>query len=206
MKYIPILFAMVLLSVGCEETNQPFVLPEKYFPAYPESYWVYSNGQTVKIEPGYHKQPYQPEAGLPQSSDYVFVPKIDNNYIYKYSITQNSTVKPLKTLLKTVPGPAWIVNRWEGEDVYRKVVATAETVTLSRAIDNDNHNVFDSVIVVIEYIGAANEEVWTYRESYAPNVGMIKREINLSDSSAVPHTEMELVRYHINTDTPPESK
>ncbi|HOG19006.1 MAG TPA: hypothetical protein PKW37_00995 [Salinivirgaceae bacterium] len=199
MKKIIFIGIVLLFAFGCEETNYPFIFPEKYFPAYPESYWVYSNGTTVKVDPGYHKHLYYKELGNMAQSDYVYVPRINNEYVFKYSITQNSTLVPIKTLLKTTPGAAWVVNHWEGLEIFRKVVETSASITLSQSVGTSGQTVFDSVIVVVEYIGQENENSWIYRESYAPNVGLIKREINSSpDSIPEPYTEMELRRYFIN--------
>ncbi|HPW67463.1 MAG TPA: hypothetical protein PLY32_05025 [Salinivirgaceae bacterium] len=198
MKNIIFIAIILLFAFGCEETNYPFIFPEKYFPAYPESYWVYSNGTTEKVDPGYHKHIYYKELGNMAQSEFVFVPRINNEYVFKYNITQNNTLMPIKTLLKTTPGAAWVVNHWEGKEVYRKVVETSASITLSQGVGTSGQTVFDSVIVVVEYIGQENENSWVYRESYAPNVGLIKREINNSDSIPEPYTEMELRRYFIN--------
>ncbi len=199
MKNIVLIVSTLLLLFGCEDTDYPFIFPEKYFPAYPESYWIYSNGETVKVDPGYHKHVYYKELGSMAQTDYVYVPVIDNHFVFKYSITQNNTLLPIKTLLKTSPGASWIVNHWEGKNVLRKVVQTSATVSLSQGIGINHKTVFDSVIVVVEYIGEENEERWIYRESYAPNIGLIKREINNFDSIHLPVTEMELIKYYINT-------
>jgi hypothetical protein len=201
MKKIFLVLSVLFFTMGCEETDYPFIFPERYFPAYPESYWVYSNGTTVKVDPGYHKHFYYKEVGSTTQSEYAYVPRINNQFVYKYKITQNSTLVPLKTLLAPGSVDAWTVDYWEDREVLRKVTANAATVTLSLGIGENNQTVFDSVIMVVEYIGTQKSENWKYRESYAPDIGLIRREINLSDTSVVPHIEMELVRYHINNNS-----
>lgn len=186
------------LFAGCEETEYQYILPNRYFPAYPESYWVYSNGTTVKVDPGYHKHVYYPELGSIKQSDYVYVPRINNDYVYEYKITQNSTLIPLKTLLAPLSSTAWKVDEWEGKNVMRKVESSNATVTLFSLESELDSVVFDSVVVVVEYIDDENARPWIYRESYALDVGLIRREINLSDTAVEPFVEKELVRYHIN--------
>ncbi len=197
MKKVVLIASIIFIAFGCEDTDYPFIFPERYFPAYPESFWVYSNGTTVKVDPGYHKHIYYKETGSTAQSDYAYVPRINNQYVYKYSITQNNTLIPLRTLLAPNSTTAWTVDYWEGKEVLRKITQNAATVTLSLCVGEDSITVFDSVIMVVEYIGSGNEDDWLYREAYAPDVGLIRREINLSDTLQ-PYTEFELVRYHIN--------
>jgi len=125
----------------------------------------------------------------------MLVPKIDQHYVYKYSITQNNPIIPLRTLLKVGSPTEWIVDNWEGVDVYRRIEKfnTSDTLT----IDNQT-TILDSVITVVEYLGSGNHVRWIYRESYAPDVGMIRREINIGTDTVVPFSYMVLKRYFIN--------
>ncbi len=185
----------ILLLIACEETEYPVIYPERYFPAYPESFWVYSNGKTLKVDPGYHKHQYYPEIGSVKTTDFVLVPRIENQYVYKYSITQNNPQVPLRTFLKEGSPTSWIVDTWFGENVYRKI---EKFNTLDTLYFDNQQTIIDSVITVVEYIGQENENRWIYRESFAPNIGLIRREINIGYDSVIPHTEMVLMRYFIN--------
>ncbi|MDD2563870.1 MAG: membrane lipoprotein lipid attachment site-containing protein [Salinivirgaceae bacterium] len=197
MKKILIFITLVAMFSGCEETEYPYVLPERYFPAYPESYWVYSNGTAVKVDPGYHKHLYYPDLGSIKQSDYVYVPRINNEYVYKYKITQNSTLFPLKILLAPTSSTAWKVDVWNGKNVMRRIENNNASVTLS-SLDGAGAIVFDSVVLVVEYIADSVDLPWLYREAYALDIGLIRREINLSDTAIEPFVEKELIRYYIN--------
>ena len=76
------------------------IKPLEYFPAYPGSYWVYNNGETLKVD-GYEKYIYN-TAGYTAVPDYdtIVIPKlilngIFNNpdsyaYVKEYSISKSS--------------------------------------------------------------------------------------------------------------------
>lgn len=193
---ISIICLLFFITSGCEQEKYEYVFPEKYFPAYPESYWIYSNGTTVKVDPDYQEHHYYPGVGIVGKTEIVYVPRMEGQYVYGYKITQNSTQVPLKELLRTTKNAEWIVDYWNGTEIRRKVETIDTTITLNSKIDPLNEDIIDSVILVCEFI--KDNPVWIYREAYAPNIGLIRREINISDTSIVPHVEKELIKYFIS--------
>lgn len=179
-----------------EEFN--VLYPKDYFPAYPASYWTYNNGQTVKVDPGYFLHAYEDSIGSNHKTDEIYVPRIDEEYVYEYSITQNSTRVPLKKLLSENAGdPAWIVDYWNGKPVYRKTVATDNAITLRDTIYNMD-TTYTNVISVIEYAEALGEENWFIKEYYAQYIGLIRREVNNYQDTINPIISYDLVDYYIN--------
>ncbi|MFO7863320.1 MAG: hypothetical protein R6U85_04925 [Salinivirgaceae bacterium] len=187
--------AVLLLTVACSETDIPYVFPKDYLPAYPESYWVYSDGTTTKVSPGYHKHRYFEELEGTERSDEVYVPLMESHYVYEYSVTQNDNSYPLKRLLSEDNGKTWTIGDWLNGTVHRKVIDKDVTVTLSSPILNTEEQVFDSVIVVIEYIKEPDTTYpWKLKEYYAPFVGLIRQDIRRNNDSLI---AKELIRYFI---------
>ncbi len=191
--YILILGFVVLL--GCNEGENEFIFPKDYFPAYPQSYWVYSNGTTVKVSPGYHEHKYYEGLESTATSDNVYVPKIESQFVYEYSITQNDNRVPLKKLLSERSGDDWLVNYWEDGQIRRQVINKDTSVTLSSPLENEGIQTFDSCIIVIEYFKDTIAHEWQTKEIYAPKVGLIKQEVRRDSISII---YKELIRYYIS--------
>lgn len=195
MKKIIAIFTIALFIFSCEDTQLEYVFPKAYFPAYPESYWVYSDGSTVAVSPGYHEHSYYTTIENNERSEVVLVPKINEQFIYEYSITQNDNRIPLKQLLSESNGEVWTVGYWQNTEIRREVIAKDTTISLSTEIPETGEIQFDSCIIVKEYIyDTINPDAWLVKEIYAPYVGMIKREIQRDGDSLV---EKELVDYFI---------
>ncbi|MDA3866495.1 MAG: hypothetical protein PF489_07075 [Salinivirgaceae bacterium] len=187
--------AALLLTVGCSETDIEYIFPKDYLPAYPESYWIYSDGTTTKVSPGYRKHRYFDELESTERSDEVYVPYMAPHYVYGYKVTQNDNRYPLKKLLSEVNGETWKIGDWLNGTVHRKVIDKDVALTLSSPILNTEEQVFDSVIVVIEYIKETDTTYpWKLKEYYAPFVGLIRQDIRRNNDSLI---AKELVRYYI---------
>lgn len=194
MKNLLLIAITILSLMSCDKDEPQYVFPKDYFPAYPESYWVYSNGTTIKVDPQYYKHSYYSQINTNTTTQTVFVPRIDGDYVYQYSITQNDNRVPLKKLLSETYNDRWIVGYWEGYSVYRMVVNKSAIVTLSDSLP-DGRITFDSCIVVQEFLHKDTIDMpWMVRETYAPYVGLIKRELKQNGDSIV---EKELVDYKI---------
>ena len=196
MKNSLFLIIFTIIIFGCGKNETEIIFPEKYFPAYPESWWIYSNGTTVKVDPGYHLHQYNSDLSSSPTTE-VWVPRINEQYVYKYKITQNNNRIPLRELLRERVNETWVVDNWQGEEIKRKVEKVDATIILNKKIIKTGDSIFKEVILVIEFF-PDNETVWISREAYAPDVGLIRRELNLSDTSVVPFIEKELIDFLIN--------
>jgi len=186
---------LFLIVTGCEKDDYAFVLPEKYFPAYPTSHWIYSNGTTVHVDPEYYLHQYKEELSSSKTTEPKYVPRIDGHYVYGYKITQNSNRIPLKELLRTSTG-TWDVDFWEGIKIRRRL-EKIDTIVLRQNVMPLDTNVVDTVVFIVEFF-ENNPTNWISREAYAPNIGLIRRELNMSDTSINPFIEKELIYYFIS--------
>lgn len=198
MKYIILILVIVVGFSSCNQDDEiPYMFPKDYFPAYPESYWVYSDGSIVKVAPGYHKHRYYEELETTITTDDVYVPEIDGHYVYEYSITQDDNRIPLKQLLSESNGEDWQVGYWKNGEIRRQVIDKDTTVTLSNPLTDSEQVAFDSCIIVIEYYKDSIDHPWLSKEIYAPKVGLIREEIQRDSISLVLR---ELVEYYISED------
>jgi len=199
MKNIFLFIIVVFTLWGCNDDEIPYVFPKDYFPAYPETYWVYSDGTTVKVAPGYHRHKYYEELEYTVQTDEVYVPKIDEHYVYGYEITQDDNRIPLKELLSESNGADWEVGYWQNGEIRRQVINKDTTVTLSNSVYNVKLDStiyeFDSCIVVIEYYRDTIDNPWLSKEIYAPKVGLIREEIKRGGDSLILR---ELVKFYIS--------
>ena len=195
---ILILLFTILLPACFPEEEFEILYPKEYFPAYPASYWTYSNGQTIKVDPGFHLHSYEDSIDSNHKTDEIYVPRIDGQYVYEYGITQNSTRAPLKILLsESNTSSAWIVDYWNGKPVYRKILAINNTVHILDTIYNID-TTFTNVISVIEYSEELSDTNWFSKEYYAKYVGLIRKEINNYQDTLNPIISYDIVDYFIN--------
>jgi len=254
---IYLLGMLALLLTSCkEEPGYDTIYPKAYFPAYPESYWVYSNGVTKTTDAYYSLQTIN-------GSDY-YVPIYDGMVVNGYQIGNKEIIN--------FSGSPWKVGGFFDEDVYREIINfdTAITVKLFPYIDSlycdtifETHNqipidtsinlvqvsncdnypfcdtvlincdnphfcdtlfyayiyeieyldtlvvdtiitncnsfaYYDSVIVVKEYVNSLDaQDCWFYKDYYAKNIGLVKREVASCSDSTDYITEFELIKYHI---------
>jgi hypothetical protein len=197
MKKVIFLLLISFSLFGCKDDDIEYVFPEPYFPAYPESYWLYSDGSIVKVSPGYHKHSYYEELETTVTTDEVYVPKIDEHYVYGYQITQNDNTYPLKKILSESNGEEWEISNWQSGQIKRKVIDKDTLVTLSSPLLETERDTFSRCIVVIEYYEDTIVHPWLLKEIYAPKVGMIRQEMQRDGDSLV---VKELIKYVISQD------
>ena len=195
-----VLLFILVLSFSCQkEEEPPIIYPKNYFPAYPGSYWVYTNGDTRTVEPDYYLHSYQKGVVGPDFSEEAYVPKMEHYYVYEYSITQNSVTHPLKQLLSEKLNESWVVKDWNDEEIKRKVVAINDTINIDQyPYTNDSVTSYSPVIIVIEYPSKEGETHWRSKEYYAKNIGLIRRDVNISRDTIDPVIVFELVNCSIN--------
>ena len=187
----------VLLLTSCKKNDSyNYVYPKTYLPAYPGSYWDYSNGERSSVDPEYQLYSYETSVSSNVKSGTVYVPRLDGQYLYEYSITQNSTVYPVKKLLEeTVSSDPWVVNVLNNEKIDRETTQILDSLVIHYP---GKDSVFRNVVVVVEYIDSLTAQRWNVKEYYAKNVGLIRRDINNPWDNQDSVVEKEIRGYFIN--------
>jgi hypothetical protein len=179
-RSIFIFFVIIAIfgSPGCKKNNNPqeikkIAWPKSYLPAYPGSWWIYSDGDTVKTGPNYV---WAVIYALKDFSQYIFIDScyvpVYNGwglyYYFSFPIPQSSYTT--YTLLDETLGQSWTdnCNRYIAHCDARRVTKKDTSMQV-------NGIIYDSVIEV--QLGSYwNYYVWSdYKEYYAKNVGLIKK-------------------------------
>jgi hypothetical protein len=193
-KYFLIFGLILVIVASCKKEDVPeTVLPGEYLPAYPGSYWDYSDGSRSRVEPQYAIHSYRQAANSVKMTNEAYVPVLDGQYLYEYSVWQSSPVYPLKKLLST-SSDEWIVDENNNVKIYRQSKKLDSLVIAYPGKDS----VFKSVIATVEFMGTFNENNWSRREFYAKNVGLIRVEINNPYDTLPFVVEKEIRTYFIN--------
>lgn len=136
-----ILLFGILFFNSCKEDPIPdTIYPKDYFPVYPGSWWLYSNGELKTTSSGYVLHVYEADIASPYETEETFVPYWDGHFVYGYSITQNSTEFPLKQMLHESKNEVWVVGRFEGVDILRKTTSKDISVDIVQYPYNDPEN------------------------------------------------------------------
>lgn len=196
-------FLGLIITSCVKDDDVEIIYPKDYLPAYPTSYWVYSNGEIVKVEPGYHLHSYHDSINNNHVSEEVYVPKINGEFLYEYSITQNSIQFPLKELLRENINSQWTVNLWNDMPVYRKVISLNDTIVLKDSITGID-TTLTSIVSVIEYTTDLGEENYFVKEYYAKQIGLVRKEYNNYQDTLGSFIAYDLVDYFINHTFPAE--
>ncbi len=199
-KNIVLLFAMALMVSCGKDDALSIVYPKEYLPAYPGSWWEYSNGDVSKVHTEYVAHSYEPSINSPQSSGEKLVPYIDNRYLYEYEITQSSTKYPLKKLLSEKVGELWEINETGNQKIFRKTTQSIDSIYLR--FPSDEHaldsTLYYDILVVVEYLESLDANRWNIKEYYSKNVGLIRKEINNPYDTIAAVVEKQLVDNFIN--------
>ncbi|MES2587836.1 MAG: hypothetical protein V4622_02580 [Bacteroidota bacterium] len=217
MRTIYIILFFGLFSCKKDKVDDIYktIEPLEYFPAYPGSYWVYSNGDTLKVTDKYEQCIFNSE-GYSAVPDYdtLILPKLILNKIYNpndisafvngYSISKQTTSfykdAAFKGILSLVEGDEFIKSYHdEGHQTIGKTIKTDTTILIGNTIYQD-------VIVTIEFDKAcpsntnySAEECADLKEYYSKNIGLIKREsrYNFPTGTAPYITDFELIKCEI---------
>lgn len=198
---ILIVCVAILLFASCKKDNPlDVIVPKEYLPAYPGSYWDYTNGERISVHTEYVVHSYGESINSPSKSTEKLVPKIGNEYLYEYKITQNSIVYPLKQLLTETVSSSWIVNELNGENYYRKTIEIIDTMYIKLPSDNDalDSVLYLNTLVVVEYTDSMTVEKWNTKEYYSKNVGLIRSEVNNPYDNIDPVVQKQLIYYYIS--------
>lgn len=179
-KNITLLLMFGVAFVGCEpEADPEFIYPKEYLPAYPGSYWDYTNGERILTSASYVSHSYEASISSIENTGSVYVPMYNNEYLYEYTITQNSTEYPTMKLLEEKIGNPWTIRTINGEAVKRQMVAAPDSLIIPfPPYTNPSDSVFKDILVVVEFIDSLGVERWNLKEYYAKNVGLVRVEAN----------------------------
>ena len=215
-RYSPVILMLLgAVLLGCEkkESEAPLIIekvePLSYFPAFPNSWWKYNNGDTLKVAPAY-------ETHIFNSSSYTAVEDLDTlrlprlilngffnpqdslAYILEHSISKasNSSYRDPSfiKLLTTTEGSNFVIkSSWMGMGLNGRTTRIDTSIVVQG-------RTFENVIEVIHYVVGCPgtfQDCTVSREYYAKDVGLIRRDNKeLFDSQF--STEFELVDYSIS--------
>lgn len=253
-KIRPWLLLLLLISACKVEEQYNTIYPKEYFPAFPGSYWVYSNGVTKTTHRFYQIHTVNGED--------VYVPEYDGKTVVEYFVGGKEIIN--------FNGLAWNVGSFDGMDISREIInydttlfivqfpyndtafcdtiiteiipadtsyalrevascdgfgycdtllvncindtcdtvfyalfediVPQDTIIYDTLITNcDSITQYNSVIVVKEFVASLDElDCWFYKEYYAKDVGLVKREVASCSDSTAYITEFELIKHHIN--------
>lgn len=186
-----IVAAGLAVFAACGDGSDPkYIAPEAYLPAYPGSYWDYTDGTRVRAT-AYELHSYRPSTTSTDYTDECYVPVWDGHYLYKYSIYQPSPLYPMKELLRAKGSAVWIVDENNGDKQKR-----SEVLIDSLAVGD---SLYKSVYRVTEFLESLDDtDHWNIREYYAKNVGLVKVEVNNPYDSLGCVVQKELRSYFIN--------
>ncbi len=199
-KWFTIILGIMLLTSACEKDAEPkYVLPKDYLPAFPGSFWDYTNGERVITSQEYELHSYQKSINSTEETPEQYVPVYGGNYLYEYSIIQQSNKYPLKQLLAENVGGAWEVNFINNTKILRQVIEKKDSVIIPfPPFTNPIDSVIKDVVVVVEFLDSLGAKRWNTKEYYAKNIGLIKVEANNPFDTMPPVLIKQIQNYHIN--------
>ena len=196
------LFAFMALGLAlsaCDNgSDARYIEPNEYLPAYPGSYWDYSDGTRVRAT-DYELHNYRLSTSSSKYSEECYVPIWDGKYLYKYSIYQASPLYPMKELLRAKGSAEWIVDESNGAKLKRSE-AFIDSMYIRIPVDSTfKDSLFKEVYQITEYQeNMDNTTHWNTREYYAKNVGLIKVEVNNPNDTLSAVVQKEIRAYFIN--------
>lgn len=186
-----IVAAGLAVFAACGDGSDPqYITPDAYLPAFPGSYWDYTDGTRVRAT-GYELHSYRPSTTSTDYTDECYVPVWDGHYLYKYSIYQPSPLYPMKELLRAKGSAVWIVDENNGDKLKRSEAAIDSLIV--------GDSVYKDIYCVTEFIESLdNVDHWNTREYYAKNIGLVKVEVNNPHDTLGCVVQKELRHYFIN--------
>lgn len=188
--------SLILLTACSKDDDIKVITPGDFLPAYPLSYWDYSDGSRILTSSNYVHHSYHASTSSKNETQECLVPIWDGKYLYKYSVYQQSTTMPLRKLLNATGSNAWVVEENNGVTVKR-TETHLDSLTISWK--NNTDTTFKDVYMVTEHLGHFDYKTkWNIREYYAKYVGLIRVEVNNPyQDVATPVIQKDLRSYSI---------
>ncbi len=191
------------------------IKPLDYFPAFPGSYWIYDNNDTLKVADQYQMFIFGLNEIDPAYYDTLLLPKLESSNIYN---TDDSYGFVRRYEITAPSGAAYIQG-----PIYRGILSTkedsifiygpsiqghypmAKTIKVDTSIYIGSKE-YKNVIITIHWddacisggYGNSPEDCATLREYYGKDVGLIKREHRYYPNETLFTIHFELVDYYIN--------
>jgi len=224
MKTIFIFGAFVFLFplISCKKSNDILpddvivydtIKPLEYFPAFPGSYWIYDNNDTLKVADqykmyifntaGYSAIPVYDTLILPKLIlNGVFNPPDTFAYVKEYSISKSSRSNyrdpVFKGILSLNEGSEFVIGAAShGHRITGKTIKVDTTIFIG---SNEYRNVIITIhfdYACVNSTGGTPEECASVREYYAKNIGLIKRERRNYPVETDFIKEIGLIKYEI---------
>ncbi len=220
-----IIIGLLLVFIGlisCDKKEEVFasqnvvydtIKPLSYFPAFPGSYWIYDNGDTLRIADQYQMFIFGLATGDPLFYDTLILPKIEPCNVY-WSNGENGFVKGYELTAPSgvtyIPSPTYhslLSTKLDSIFIYGPSVQghmpMAETMAVDTVIYIGSVK-YEHVIVTMYWdeacisggYGNSPEDCADKREYYAKNIGLIKREHRYHNDTIF-YKDFELLDYHI---------
>lgn len=188
---------------GIEVGHMELVEPLPFLPAYPGSWWQYSDGSTITTGDEYALAPilgsqWDPNHGLKYCciEEVAYLPVYDGRPLYHYSRMKVNASQSLgeiccEKILSEQLGETFM---WGGSHYGR---STSKVMSVDTTVVLTNGNSYSTCIVVARDLGfpGTNPSMSRYYEVYARNVGLIKTWLWIGQDTII----KELDSYHIAT-------
>lgn len=189
------------------------IQPLNYFPAYPGSYWVYDNNDTLKVAGQYEKYIFN-AAGYTAEPDYdtLILPKLILNgvfnltdtyaYVNGHSISKASESNyrdpAFKELLSLTEGSEFIIGgAVQNHKITGKTIKVDTVITIGAIEYNDVVMTIQFDEACVSGTGGSPEDCATLREYYAKDIGLIKREMSNHSTESGFIKDFELISWEI---------
>jgi len=210
LKYIILSFAF-LIFLGCKDDNpitiiKPGVPPTydtveigSYFPAYPNSYWMYQdlNGDTIihQTDSAYFLFSNYNPINNPYDTTKYYAPLYDSMIVKKYSLYVGSSSYHESGWKTILPDSIYIGNMFTEQYIWSSTYYSGKITAIDTTMEISSVQ-YDSVLVVVEYIGPSVGTFTYGRTYYAKNIGIIKTEYWGINGDSITSEEI-LIKYHI---------
>jgi len=203
-------FIVLLFSIqfSCVKKKLPpkkieTIQPLPYLPAFPGSYWKYSNGDTYTTSATYKKDVYSVFYGsnLVYTADTFYVPIYNGAPLWGYKVHDeyaivwpNEQTTPLVRIISdSLPtGANWRVARSGNHSGVWVYISAKDT-----SISISGKDYYPTIVLYYKSIVNNDRQIPYKRAYYTKNIGLVKEELlSWMDSSVI--SEKHIVDYFIN--------
>lgn len=185
------------------------IKPKEYFPAYPGSYWTYSNGETVRTSEEYIKtevynyirvtDPWMHLDGKYYPSDYLYLPTYNGQPILEYYVIDSREgVLPKQPIIHANRFDYTILNPYSR---YGNIVLRTETIDTTLVV---NGTTYSNVIITLQGFceeydlsDFPSESRNIEKKYYAKDIGLIRVDLR-EEWDTTFRIVKEITEWHIN--------
>lgn len=163
------------------------IFPSEYLPAYPGSWWKYDNGETIKIDSGYHlRNILTPDCAGSWDTLTVYLPRMNNTRMFQSSDSLIS-IYYNQIFGRSVPAcysyehyfknyyPVFRLHNNAGWDLsLRQAGYQNAGISYLAESYSINDTSYDSINYALEYVyGGGGVQNWTVKRVFAKHIGLI---------------------------------